>query len=71
MRHRGDCHSLVRPVVGAEIVPVNDVTGVRYTTKTNNEGIYGLPNLPPGPYRVHVSKIGFKTLIKPGIVLDV
>ena len=58
-------------VVGAEIVAVNDVTGVQYTTKTNNEGIYVLPNLPPGPYRVQVSKIGFKTLIKPDIVLNV
>jgi hypothetical protein len=58
-------------VVGAEIVAVNDVTGVQYTTKTNTEGIYVLPNLPPGPYRVQVSKIGFKTLIKPDIVLNV
>jgi hypothetical protein len=55
----------------AEIVAVNDVTGVQYTTKTNAEGIYVLPNLPPGPYRVQVSKIGFKTLIKPDIVLNV
>src|SRR6266571_6381369 len=58
-------------VVGAEIVAVNDVTGVQYITKTNNEGIYVLPNLPPGPYRVQVSKIGFKTLIKPDITLNV
>ena len=58
-------------VVGAEIVAVNDVTGVQYTTKTNNEGIYVLPNLPPGPYRLQVSKAGFKTLIKPDIVLNV
>jgi hypothetical protein len=58
-------------VVGAEVVAVNDVTGVQYTTKTNNEGIYVLPNLPPGPYRVQVSRIGFKTLIKPDIVLNV
>ena len=50
---------------------VNDVTGVQYTTKTNSEGIYVLPNLPPGPYRVQVSKIGFKTLIKPDITLNV
>jgi Carboxypeptidase regulatory-like domain len=58
-------------VVGAEIVAVNDVTGVQYTTKSNNEGIYILPNLPPGPYRVQVSKIGFKTLIKPDITLNI
>ena len=58
-------------VADAEIVAVNDVTGVQFTTKTNGEGIYVLPNLPPGPYRVQVSKIGFKTLIKPEIVLNV
>jgi len=58
-------------VVGAEIVAVNDVTGVQYNTTTNSEGMYVLPNLPPGPYRLQVSKIGFKTLIKPDIVLNV
>jgi hypothetical protein len=58
-------------VVGAEIVAVNDVTGVQYTTITNSDGIYVLANLPPGPYRVQVSKIGFKTLIKPDVVLNV
>src|SRR5208282_2886580 len=58
-------------VVGAEIVAVNDVTGVQYTTRTNAEGIYVIPNLPPGPYRLQVSKVGFKTLIKPDIVLNV
>ena len=58
-------------VVGAEVVAVNDVTSVQYTTKSNSEGIYVLPNLPPGPYRIQVSKIGFKTLIKPDIVLNV
>ena len=58
-------------VVGAEVVAVNDVTGVQYTTKTNNDGIYVLPSLPPGPYRLQVSKIGFKTIIKPDIILNV
>jgi outer membrane receptor protein involved in Fe transport len=58
-------------VVGAEVVAVNDVTGVQYTTRTNGEGIYVLPNLPPGPYRIQVAKVGFKTVIKPEIVLNV
>ena len=58
-------------IVGAEIVAVNDVTGLQYTTKTNDEGIYVLANLPPGPYRLQVSKLGFKTLIKPDITLNV
>ena len=60
-----------RVIVAAEIVAVNDVTGVQHTTKTNDEGIYVLPNLPPGPYRIQVSRVGFKTLIKPDITLNV
>jgi hypothetical protein len=60
-----------RAVTSADIVAVNDSTGVQYTTKTNDEGLYVLPNLPPGPYRLQVSKVGFKTLIKPDIVLSV
>src|SRR5579862_8510511 len=58
-------------IVGADVVGVNDVTGVQYVTKTNGEGIYVLPSLPPGPYRLQVSKVGFKTLMKPDIVLNV
>jgi hypothetical protein len=58
-------------VPGAEIRIANDATGVQYTGKTNSEGIYVVTNLPPGPYRLQVSKIGFKTLIKPDIILNV
>ncbi|MGB8889245.1 MAG: TonB-dependent receptor [Candidatus Korobacteraceae bacterium] len=60
-----------RVIVGAEIIAVNDSTGVKYTTQTSGEGIYVLPNLPPGPYRLQVSKLGFKTIIKPDIVLNI
>jgi hypothetical protein len=58
-------------IVGAEVVVVNDATGVQYVTKTNGEGIYVVPNLPPGPYRIQVSNIGFKTLVKPDVTLNV
>jgi len=60
-----------RAIAGAEIRIVNDATGVQYTGKTNDEGIYVVTNLPPGSYRLQVSKIGFKTLIKPDIILNV
>ena len=59
-----------RAIVGAEIQIENDATGVRYSGVTNGEGIYAIPNLPPGPYRIQVSKISFKTLIKPDVVLN-
>jgi Carboxypeptidase regulatory-like domain/TonB dependent receptor len=58
-------------VPGAEIIIVNDLTRLQYETKTNELGIYVVPNLPPGPYRVQASKVGFKTLIKPDIVVNV
>jgi hypothetical protein len=58
-------------IAGADITIVNDATAVQYAGKTNTEGIYVVTNLPPGPYRLQVSKIGFKTLIKPDIVLNV
>jgi hypothetical protein len=60
-----------RAIVGADVIAVNDVTGIQHATKTNDGGIYVLPNLPPGPYRLQVSKVGFKTLIKPDITLNV
>lgn len=58
-------------IVGAEVLLANDATGVQFPAKTNGDGIYLLSNLPPGTYRLQVSKIGFKTLIKPDIVLNV
>jgi len=60
-----------RAVPGADIIVVNDLTRLQYETKTNEVGLYSVPNLPPGPYRVQASKAGFKTLIKPDIVLNV
>ena len=55
----------------AVVTILNEETGVRYTASTNDVGLYVAPTLPPGPYRVQVSKPGFKTLIKPGIILNV
>jgi Carboxypeptidase regulatory-like domain/TonB dependent receptor/TonB-dependent Receptor Plug Domain len=58
-------------IAGAEVLVVNDATRVQFSGRTNEEGIYVVPNLPPGSYRVQVSKSGFKTIIKPDIVLNV
>src|SRR5580658_8193270 len=58
-------------IVDADVEIANDATGVVYPAKTNTSGMYLVPILPPGHYHVQVSKAGFKTLIKPDIVLNV
>src|ERR1700722_13030465 len=60
-----------RAIPDAEIVIVNDLTNIQYRAKTSDEGIYVLTDLPPGSYRIQVTKRGFKTLIKPGLILNV
>lgn len=58
-------------IVEAQILLENYATGSQYPAKTNGEGIYLISNLPPGVYRLQVSKVGFKTLIKPDITINV
>lgn len=58
-------------IAKADVLLENDATGVQYAATTNQDGIYVLSDLPPGSYRLQVSRIGFKTLIKPEIVLNV
>jgi hypothetical protein len=57
-------------IAGAEIIVVNDATRVQVVSKSNDEGIYAVPNLIPGNYRVQVSKDGFKTIIKSDIIVN-
>jgi hypothetical protein len=58
-------------IVGADILIINDATGVQYPGRANGEGFYVVQNLPAGTYRVQVSNSGFKTIIKPDIVVHV
>ncbi|MCI0720481.1 MAG: TonB-dependent receptor [Acidobacteria bacterium] len=58
-------------VPDATVEITNEATNITYPSKTNNDGFYSLPNLQPGTYRLQVSKSGFKTIVKPDIVLHV
>src|SRR6266481_9088195 len=58
-------------IPNASVEVINDATNVRYSTETNDEGIYSMPSLPAGTYHIRVSKQGFKTIVHPDIVLNV
>src|SRR5581483_2849391 len=53
----------------ASVVVINEATGVRTTTQTNNDGSFVLPGLVVGTYTVTVSKQGFQTHTEKGVVL--
>src|SRR6266404_6495984 len=60
-----------RVVPGATVVLTNLNTAVTYQAKTNGDGFYNAPNLPPGIYRANVTKDGFKSIVKGDIELHV
>jgi hypothetical protein len=58
-------------VPDAEVQLINELTSAKYSRRTNNEGIYSIVSVPPGSYRIQVSKAGFKTIIQSAITLNV
>lgn len=64
-----DSQGQVVPDVEVQLVNVD--TNIASTTKTNSEGLYAIPNVHPGPYRILVLKDGFKEIVKTGLTLNV
>lgn len=58
-------------VAGAEITVTQTETGVSRTATSDASGVYSLPSLALGPYRMEVKKEGFTTYLQSGIVLQV
>jgi len=58
-------------IVDAKITAISGDTNIRHVTTTNAAGEYYFANLPPRSYRIEVEKTGFRTLVKPDVVLHV
>src|SRR5258707_3805450 len=58
-------------IEGATVEATNIDTNVTYRTKSSAAGLFTIVNLPPGNYRLEVSKAGFRTIVKPDLVLHV
>jgi hypothetical protein len=58
-------------IVGAQIAATQKSTGIHREAKTNDEGLFVLPNLQPGEYRVKVEASGFAIREFPAILLQV
>ena len=65
----GDQSGAILP--GVKVTATQIDTGASRTAMTNAAGLYVLPSLPLGPYRLEASLAGFRTFAQTGIVLQV
>src|SRR5262245_29094573 len=58
-------------IAGVKVEATNVETNVVYGGETNDQGLYHIPNLPPGIYRILIQKFAFRTVVKTDIELHV
>ena len=57
-------------IAGASVRAKDIARGTEWPTQTNEEGIYSFPRIPIGAYELSIAAQGFKTLVRPGITLE-
>jgi len=58
-------------IAGATVVAVNTASGVKQTTKTDEQGSYAFPVLPVGQYEIDVTADGFKPNQTRSVAIDI
>lgn len=58
-------------VLGANVVATNVANNFESTTATNAEGLYRMPFLRPGTYRVTITSAGFKSFVRDNVELRI
>src|SRR5436853_2250196 len=56
---------------GAHVRATNSANGVSATADSNQDGLYSIPQLPPGAYTLTAEMSGFKKTERPGIEVRV
>src|SRR5262249_56582545 len=56
-------------IAGVKVEATNVETNVSYLGETNDQGLYNIPDLSPGTYRVMVQKFAFITVFRPDVEL--
>ena len=54
-------------IVAAAVKVLNPATGVEFHTVTTDAGVYRMPSLPPGTYRITVTSPGFKAAVRENV----
>ena len=60
-----------RSIPLASVTITNLATGGKRDTTSNSDGIYTLPSVTPGRYRVSIEKEGFRSVVLDGLVLNI
>lgn len=58
-------------VPGVTVTITNVLTGVSTVTTTNSAGIYDVPSVPTGDYKITFSKAGFRKFVREGLTLEI
>src|SRR5467141_2942279 len=58
-------------VAGAQIIVINEDTGIKSSARSSQLGLFTVPLLPPGRYRVLVQQSGFRSVERTGLTLHV
>lgn len=58
-------------VPSAQVTVIQTETNTESKSETNSDGLYRVPSLRPGPYRVTVTTAGFKVSVRDGLTLRI
>ena len=58
-------------VPDVEVSVTQNATGLKRSATSDGNGFYIIPDLPLGPYNLQAAKMGFRTFVRPDVVLQV